>query len=183
MVTWTIPIHVQHIIIHITNVHYTFHKYRLAEVNIISYSPGVLPGVALAAEVGGYTLGTLAASSLPLIDNFLPPTKLIRGGVGVTVTVLVVDSDVDEFTGAITWYVGGTGLPNLWCNLATWYNNFYAYCILINNTNLLMLGTTKVGLNGILTSTHHITQVTPICCDINRSWAGTCSLFLVSLSL
>ena len=46
------------------------------------------------------------------MDNFLPPTKLIRGGVAVTVTVLVEDSWVDV-AGATTWYVGGTGLPSL----------------------------------------------------------------------
>ena len=58
------------------------------------YSLWTLAGVLLALEVGGYTLGVLV-SSLPLMDNFLPPTKLIRGGVAVTVTVLVVESWVD----------------------------------------------------------------------------------------
>lgn len=55
----------------------------------------------LALEVGGYTLGVPVESSLLLMDNFLPPTKLIRGGVAVTVTVLVEDSSEDE-AGAIT---------------------------------------------------------------------------------
>lgn len=46
-----------------------------------------------------------------------------------------------------------------------------------------MFGTTKVSLNSILTSAHHITQVTPVGRDISRSWAGTCCLLLVSLPL
>jgi len=40
------------------------------------------------AEAAGYTVGTEELSSWPLMDNFLPPTNVIRaGGAGGTVTV------------------------------------------------------------------------------------------------